>query len=70
MGDTAFLPEQKTHIITFGALGGLAFDSAYDTGHMGDTAFLPEQKTHIITFGALGGLAFDSAYDIVGKKHV
>ena len=40
MGDTAFLPVQKKkkkkkkkkkrHITTFGALGGLAFDSAYD----------------------------------------
>ena len=29
-GDTAVLPGQKTHIMTFGALGGLAFDSAYD----------------------------------------
>ena len=28
--DTAFLPRQKSHINTFGALGGLAFDSAYD----------------------------------------
>ena len=30
VGDTAFLPGQKTDITTFGALGGLAFDSAYD----------------------------------------
>ena len=30
VGDTAFLPGQKTHITNFGALGGLAFDSAYD----------------------------------------
>ena len=30
VGDTAFLPGQKNHITTFGALGGLAFDSAYD----------------------------------------
>ena len=30
VGDTAFLPGQKIHITTFGALGGLAFDSAYD----------------------------------------
>ena len=31
-GDTAFLPGQnrKKHITTFGALGGHAFDSAYD----------------------------------------
>ena len=29
MGDTAFLCGQKTHITTFGALDGLAFDSAY-----------------------------------------
>ena len=26
VGDTAFLPGQKTNITTFGALGGLAFD--------------------------------------------
>ena len=25
-----FLPEQKIHITTFGELGGLAYDSAYD----------------------------------------
>ena len=45
VGDTAFLPEQKkkayhqdtwarlqkAYITTFGALGGLAFGSAYDT---------------------------------------
>ena len=30
VGDMAFLPVQKTRIITFGALSGLAFDSAYD----------------------------------------
>ena len=31
VGDTAFLPGQKkTDITTFGTLGGLAFDSAYD----------------------------------------
>ena len=28
--DTAFCPGKKKHITTFGALGGLAFDSAYD----------------------------------------
>ena len=30
VGDTAFLPGQKAHITTFGALGGLAFNSAYN----------------------------------------
>ena len=30
MGDMAFLPGQKINIFTFGALGSLAFDSAYD----------------------------------------
>ena len=30
VSDTAFLPGQKTHITTFGALEGLAFDSAYN----------------------------------------
>ena len=30
VGDTAFLPRQKKHITPFGALGSLAFDSAYD----------------------------------------
>ena len=30
VGDTAFFPGQETHITTFGALGGLAFDIAYD----------------------------------------
>ena len=30
VGDTAFLPGQNIHITTFGALGGLAFDSAYE----------------------------------------
>ena len=30
VGDTAFLPGQETHNTTFGALGGLAFDTAYD----------------------------------------
>ena len=30
VGDTAFLPGQKTYITTFGALSGLAFDSACD----------------------------------------
>ena len=29
MGDTACLAEPKIRITTFGALGGLAFDSAY-----------------------------------------
>ena len=29
-GDTAFLHGQKTYITIFGALGGLAFDPAYD----------------------------------------
>ena len=28
--DTAFLLGHKSHITTFGALGGLAFDSTYD----------------------------------------
>ena len=31
VGDAAFLLVQKTHITTFGALGGLAFDSAYES---------------------------------------
>ena len=30
MGNTAFLPGQKTHVTIFGALSGLAFDSTYD----------------------------------------
>ena len=30
LNHTAFLPEQKTHVTTFGSLGGLAFYSAYD----------------------------------------
>ena len=30
LGDATFLPGQKSHIITFGALGGLAFDSTYN----------------------------------------
>ena len=30
LGDTSFLPGHKTHITTFGVLGGLAFDSAND----------------------------------------
>ena len=30
VGDTAFLLGQKTHINTFGALGGLTSDSAYN----------------------------------------
>ena len=30
VANKAFLPWQKTHITTFGALGDLAVDSAYD----------------------------------------
>ena len=41
-GDTAFLPGQKTQVTTLGALGGLAFDFAYDI----NKANLSERKMY------------------------
>ena len=47
VGDTAFLPGQKTHITTFGAPCSLAFDATYNITYNIKQANLSERKMYV-----------------------